>query len=54
MRSLMEHDMVHTIDARNSWGAPNSNYSLVIVPTFVMPFSMDPMDPFCITLNILE
>ena len=36
-----------------SWGAPNSNYLLVMVSTFVMPFSMDPlsprMTPGCIT-----
>ena len=35
------------------WGAPNSNYLLVMVSTFVMPFSMDPlssrMTPGCIT-----
>ena len=27
------------------WGAPNSNYLLVMVSTFVMPFSMDPLSP---------
>ena len=27
------------------WGAPNSNYLLVMVSTFVMPFSMDPLNP---------
>ena len=27
------------------WGAPNSNYLLVTVSTFVMPFSMDPLSP---------
>ena len=34
----------------HQWGAPNSNYLLVMVSTFVMPFSMDPrMTPGCIT-----
>ena len=27
------------------WGAPNSNYLLVMLSTFVMPFSMDPLSP---------
>ena len=27
------------------WGAPNSNYLLVMVSTLVMPFSMDPLNP---------
>ena len=27
------------------WGAPNSNYLLVMVSTFVMPFTMDPLSP---------
>ena len=27
------------------WGAPNSNYLLVMVFTFVIPFSMDPLRP---------
>ena len=27
------------------WGAPNSNYLLVMVSTLVMPFSMDPLSP---------
>ena len=34
------------------WGAPNSNYLLVIVPTFVMPYSitLNPrITPGCIT-----
>ena len=35
------------------WGAPNSNYLLVMVSTFVMAFSMDclspRMSPGCIT-----
>ena len=25
----------------HQWGPPNSNYMLVMVPTFVMPFSID-------------
>ena len=27
------------------WGAPNSNYLLVTLSTFVMPFSRDPLSP---------
>ena len=27
------------------WGAPNSNYLLVMVSTIVIPFSMDPLSP---------
>ena len=35
-------------ELKNSWGAdgvPNSNYLLIIVSTFVMPFSMEPLSP---------
>ena len=38
------------------WGAANSNYLLVMVSTFVMPFSMDlpspTMTPGCITQKL--
>ena len=27
------------------WGAPNSNYLLVMVSTFVMSFNTDPLNP---------
>ena len=30
---------------RRQWGALNLNYLLVMVSTFVMPFSMDPLSP---------
>ena len=32
-------------ELKNAWGAPNLNYLLVMVSTFVMPFSMDPLSP---------
>ena len=57
-RQLSGQNKNKYFELRNSWGADGeaqtqTNYLLVMVSTFVMPFSMDPliprMTPGCIT-----